>query len=50
MPRWLDLLAALAALVGGALALFLYILAAGLIVGAIVYVAVKVFEWLDEHL
>jgi hypothetical protein len=47
MPRWLDLLAAL---VGGALTLFLYVLAAGLIIGAIAYVAAKVYRWLEEHL
>jgi hypothetical protein len=50
MPWWLNPLAALAAVVGGVLALLLYILVAGLVIGAIVYVAAKVYRWLEEHL
>ena len=50
MPWRLDPLAALAAVVGGVLALLIYVIAAGLVLGAIVYVAVKVYKWLEEHL
>jgi xanthine/uracil/vitamin C permease (AzgA family) len=50
MPWWLDPLAALAALVGGVLALLIYIIAAGLVLGAIIYLAMKVYKWLEEHL
>jgi len=47
MPWWLD---PLAALVGGVLALLIYALALGLVIGAIAYVAAKVYRWLEEHL
>jgi len=50
MPWWSSLLAAIAAIVGGVLALLLYVLAAGLVIGAIAYVAAKVYKWLEEHL
>jgi hypothetical protein len=50
MPRWLDLLAAVATVVGGVLALLLYVLVAGLVIGAIAYVAAKVYRWLEDHL
>ena len=47
MPWWLVPLAALA---GGLLALPVYVLALGALLGAIAYVAAKVYRWLEEHL
>jgi hypothetical protein len=47
MPWWL---APLAALAGGLLALLAYALALGLVIGAVAYVAAKVYRWLEEHL
>lgn len=43
-------MAALAAVAVGVLALLIYIIAAGLVLGAIAYLAVKVYKWLEEHL
>ena len=43
-------MAALAAVAVGVLALLIYIIAVGLVLGAIVYLAVKVYKWLEEHL
>ena len=41
-------MAALAAVAVGVLALLIYIIAVGLVLGAIVYLAVKVYKWLEE--
>jgi hypothetical protein len=42
-------IAALIGLVGGVIALLLYIIAVALVLGAIVWLAAKVYKWLERN-